>query len=211
MGLLNGILSMMTFMNKEPRKVGCGLYLLGSSITTLIVSIIFSVKFWILLTAQMTYMTNQSFLLFQCRSIDFILRTGLFMDQWLNSCVAIERAFVTINGINFNKTRSKKIAKFIIPVLFLLTIGSNIPEIIYRHLLDDNSNDKNRIWCILEYSSNIQLYNLIMNIFHFCTPFIINLLSAIIIIVKTARLRTTAKTEQNYRKVLVEQFLQHKH
>jgi hypothetical protein len=211
MGLLNGVLSMMIFMNKEPRETGCGLYLIGSSITTLIVSMVFSIKFWILLATQMTYRTNQSFLLFQCRSIDFILRTGLFMDQWLNACVAIERAFTAIKGINFDKTKSKKIAKIVISVLLLLTIGTNIPEIIYRHLLDDDSNDEKRIGYIVTYSPNIQLYNLIMNIFHFCTPFLMNLLSAIIIIIKTARLRTIAKNEQNHRKVLFRQFREHKH
>jgi hypothetical protein len=133
------------------------------------------------------------------------------MDQWLNACVAMERAFTAIKGINFDKTKSKKVAKIVISVLLLLNIGTNIHEIIYRHLINDDSNDEKRIWCIVTYSPNIQLYNFIMNIFHFCTPFAINLLSAIIIIIKTARLRATAKTEQNHQGVLFKQFREHKH
>jgi len=211
MGLINGICSLMTFMNKEPRKVGCGYHLLGSSITTLVTTIIFSIKFWILLAAQMTYMNNRSFLYFQCRSIDFILRTGLHMDQWLAACVAFERAIIVIKGINFNKTKSRRIAKIIIPILLLLTIGTSVHEMIYRDLLDDNSNDRKRIWCFVSYSANTQKYNLAINIFHFCTPFAINLLSAIIIIIKTALLRTTAKTQQNYKKNLLKQLRKHKH
>jgi len=50
-----------------------------------------------------------------------------------------------------------------------------------------------------------------VNIFHFCTPFVINLLSAIIIIIKTARLRTNLKNQENYRKIFFEQLRQHKH
>jgi hypothetical protein len=198
-------------MNKEPRKTGCGLYLVGSSITTLFITVLFCIKFWILLAAQMKYMTNRSFLHFQCKSIDFILRIGLNMDQWLNACVAVERAMIVIKGVGFDKTKSKKIAKFIIPTLFLLTSGTNIHEIINRNIIDDESNDEKRIWCIVTYSTNVQKYNLGVNIFHFCTPFVINLLSAIIIIIKTARLRTNLKAQQNYRKTLLEQLQQHKH
>jgi hypothetical protein len=211
MGLINGIFSIITFMNKEPRKTGCGLYLVGSSITTLFITVLFCIKFWILLAAQMKYMTNRSFLHFQCKSIDFILRIGLNMDQWLNACVAVERAMIVIKGVGFDKTKSKKIAKFIIPTLFLLTSGTNIHEIINRNIIDDESNDEKRIWCIVTYSTNVQKYNLGVNIFHFCTPFVINLLSTIIIIIKTARLRTNLKNQENYRKIFLEQLRQHKH
>jgi hypothetical protein len=133
------------------------------------------------------------------------------MDQWLNACVAIERAIVVKKGISFDKSKSRKIAKFVIPILFLLTTGTNVHEIIYRSLLNDDNNDEKRIWCIIDYPVYIQKYNLAMNIVHFCTPFMINLLSAILIIIETTRLRTNVKTQQNYRKVLFEQLLQHKH
>ena len=160
-------------MNKEPRKTGCGLYLIASSITSLITMIIFSAKFGILLAAQMTYVTNRSVLHFQCRSLDFLLRVGLNMDQWLNACVALERAIIIIKGIAFDKDKSKKFAKITIPILFLLTIGTNIHEIIYRRLIDSDSNDEKRIWCVVTFSSHIQIFHLFVNIFHFRTPFLI--------------------------------------
>jgi hypothetical protein len=132
------------------------------------------------------------------------------MDQWLNACVASERAIIAIKGISFDKAKSRKIAKFIIPTLLFLIIGTNIHEIINRNLIDDDNNDEKRIWCIVTHSAGFQKYNLVVNIFHFCTPFVINLLSAIVIIIKTARLRATAKIEQNYREVLLDQLKQHK-
>lgn len=211
MGFLDGIFSLMTFINQEPRKVGCGLYLMGSSITTLLISVIFAMKFSILLSAQITYMTHRSFLLFQCRSLDFILRIGLFMDQWLNACVAMERAITAIQGSRFNKNKSKTIAKFLIPIFLLFTAATNIPEILYRDLLEDDSNDEKRIWCTVKYPPTVQSYNLVMNIIHFCAPFLINLFSALVIIIITTRSRTAAKNRSNYRKMLREQFQQHKH
>jgi hypothetical protein len=72
-GLLNGILSIITFNNELIRKTGCGLYLLTSAILTTVTMIIFALKFLILILAQTTYITNRSFLHFQCISLDFFL------------------------------------------------------------------------------------------------------------------------------------------
>ncbi|CAF2656454.1 unnamed protein product [Rotaria sp. Silwood2] len=69
-GFTNGVLALITFKNKNICEVSCGLYLLGSSITTLLVTIFFGLKFWIFLLAQMTYIYR----------IDFILRICLNMD-----------------------------------------------------------------------------------------------------------------------------------
>ncbi|CAF1485362.1 unnamed protein product [Adineta steineri] len=210
-GTVNGLLSLITFLNKEPRKSGCGFYLIGSSITTLSTMIFFACKFWILIYAQKTYITNRLFLKFQCSSIDFLLRISLNMDQWLNACVTMERAITVIQGVNFNKKKSKRLAKFIISALLITVISTLIHDPYHRTLIDDDDNDEKRIWCIVTYSSNVQLYDSIINIVHFIIPFIINFISAIIIIIQTSRSKTAAKTDQSYRKVLHEQLKQHKH
>ncbi|CAF1421215.1 unnamed protein product [Adineta steineri] len=217
-GLINGIASLITFKNKETQKLGCGFYLYGSSIATLFIVIIFTLKFSILLIAQITYIENRLFLRFQCVSIDFLLRIGLNMDRWLNACVALERAIATIKGIAFNKTKSKKIAGYIILLLSIVIISTDVHDPIYRQLIDENNNDEydsddneKRIWCIVTYPPAIQKFNTAMNILHFFIPFTINLISALIIIVLTTRQRAKTKGHQNYRKLLREQFNQHKH
>ena len=63
-------------------------------------------KFFILIRVQMDLISNRSFLTIQCRSMDFILRIGLNMDQWLNSCVAVERTVTTMTGTGFDKKKS---------------------------------------------------------------------------------------------------------
>ncbi|CAF3921450.1 unnamed protein product [Rotaria sp. Silwood2] len=209
-GLINGILSVITFKNKESRHIGCGFYLLGSSITTLFTMTMFALKFWILIVAQISYNMNRSFLYFQCISIDFLLRIGLNMDQWLNACVAVERVITTKKGIYFNKKKSKKMAKYIILGILLLTISTNLHDPFHRRLIyDNNDNGEKRIWCVVTYSSNVQVYNSIINIFQFFSAFIINLVSSMIIIKTTAHLRSTVHVQQSYQNILQQQILQH--
>ena len=59
-------------------------------------------------------------------SIDFILRTCLYTDQWLHACVAIERAICTAQGIRFSKIKSKQIAKLVIIFLIIFNNATSI-------------------------------------------------------------------------------------
>ena len=69
--------------------------------------IIFILKYFILLFTQIGLINNRLFLIIQCRSIDFILKFNITSNEWLTAFVAIERAFIVIKGINFNKNKSK--------------------------------------------------------------------------------------------------------
>ncbi|CAF1356637.1 unnamed protein product [Adineta steineri] len=211
LGFMNGILSLITFKNKEPRDIGCGLYLLGSSITSLFITFMFILKFSILIHTQISYSTNRLFLSSQCITIDFLLRIGLYMDQWFYACVAIERMITTIKGIHFNKKTSKKMAQYIIPMIVILIISTTIHDPIHRRLIYDEDNDEKRIWCIASYSSRIQIYDSFVNIFHFFIPFIINLISAIMIIRTTARLHRAVHPQEIYQRVLHVQIQRHSH
>jgi hypothetical protein len=214
-GLLDGILSIMTFKNKVVREVGCGLYLLGSAITTLLIIIMFGLKFLILLLAQMAIITNRSFLLFQCHSIDFLLQVGLYMDQWLNACVATERAFTIIKGASFKKKKSKGTAKFVILLLVIVIVGTYIHDPISRDLIDEESNDDDdkmkRTWCIVNYGSVLQVYNSMINTIHFLGPFMINLISTIILITKKSRQKANIHKQRAYKEILFQQLKQNKH
>jgi hypothetical protein len=138
-GLVNGILALITFKNKQVREVGCGYYLLGSSLSTLMTMTMFAVKFFLLLVIQMGSVTNRTFLSVQCSSLDFLLRVGLNMDQLLNACVAIERAMTIIEGARFDTARSRQKAKYAIPTLLIMVTVSTVYDPIYRSLIDDQS------------------------------------------------------------------------
>ncbi|CAF0862040.1 unnamed protein product [Adineta ricciae] len=213
LGFTNGILSLITFTSKETQKIGSGLYLLVLSILTLFTMIIFTVKFSILFIAQQTYMTNRLFLSSQCIAIDFLLRIGIHMDQWLNACVAMERTMTTIQESRFKREKSKQMAKYMIGSLFLLVISTTIHDPFYRRLIDDSNdeNEKHRIWCVVTYPTNVRMYSSMINIFHFITPFLINLFSTMIMIRILVRRRARLRPHETYQRLLSEQFRQHLH
>jgi hypothetical protein len=169
LGLINSFLSLLVFYNKNSLKVGCGIYLLMSSITSFLTLSCLTMKFWFLILSQMNISPNRLILRVECVFIEIFLKLFLYNDSWLNACVALERSITIFKGINFNLKRSKQIAYYIIitlPFLILLTI---VHEIFYRDLFDDI--EEERIWCVNNYSSFIQNYNTFILFFHFIGPF----------------------------------------
>jgi hypothetical protein len=212
-GFIDGIISLITFHNKIICEVGCGLYLLSSSITTLLTMTIFGLKFGILILAQMSVIKNRSFLSIQCYSIDMILRICLYMNQWLHAFVAIERATTTIKGARFSKKKSKKIAKLVIRIILILTIATNIHDPLHRRLIHEKQNDDDdeiRTWCIVTYSSKLQTYSYIVHILHFIVPFLCNLIASIILITKKSEQQTHIRSNQTFKQLLQQQFFEHK-
>jgi hypothetical protein len=137
------------------------------------------------------------------------------MVQWLNACVATERAFTIIKGANFNKKKSKRTAKFVILLLVIVIAGTSIHDPISRRLIDEESNDDDenvkRTWCIVNYGSVLQVYNSMINTSHFLGPFMINLISSIILITKKSRQQAKIHKQRAYKEILIEQLKQNKH
>jgi hypothetical protein len=131
------------------------------------------------------------------------------MDQWLNACVAVERAFNTIKGTSFVKRKSKRTAKFVIIILLIVIVGTSIHDSIFRYLIDDDN--VKRIWCTFSNQPSLQVYNSVMYTFHFAVPFTMNLIGAIILIIKKSHQRAAIHPEQTYREHFRIQIQQHKH
>ncbi|CAF3936588.1 unnamed protein product [Adineta steineri] len=104
-GLINSVLSFITFQHKDSQKVGCGMYLLTSSITSLLTISMLIIKFWFVVLTYINVSTNLSVLRGGCASIEPILKLFLYLDGWLNACVAVERAVLIFKGVKFNKKR----------------------------------------------------------------------------------------------------------
>ena len=208
-GLINGILSLLTFQGKESRKVGCGLYLFTSAITSFLTLVVFTFNFWFLILTQTNVYANRSLLRGGCIFIEPILKLFLFLDNWLNACVAIERAITIFEGVNFNKEKSKRIVRWAILCLPLFIISTIIHEPLHRNLFDDR--EENRVWCTTEYSYYVQRYNTAILFFHFLVPFSANLFSALFVILTAARQRAQVRTRQSYQQHLYEQLRELKH
>lgn len=133
-GLVNSLLSLLTFQNKDLRKVGCGIYLLASSITSFFTISMFTVKFWYVVVTQMNSSISLSVFRGSCISIEPLLKFFVYLDSWLNACVAVERTVNVSKGINFNKEKSRRIARWVIVILPLCIMGTIIHEPVCRDL-----------------------------------------------------------------------------
>jgi hypothetical protein len=131
------------------------------------------------------------------------------MGDWYNASIAVERAVIVTKGVSFNKGKSKRVAKWVILLLLLVNILTSIQDLFHRSLVDDV--EEQRTWCIVSYSPGEQLFNSAINIFHFLTPFIANLVSALVIIMSIAGHRSNAKKQQAYKQHLNAQIHQYKH
>ncbi len=208
-GVVSNTFSIAIFQRKRCLKVGCGLYLLSSSTVFLFTTIIFALKFIFLLLIQTGTITNPLFLTINCMAVDVLLTILLSIGDWLHACVAVERGIMIIKDIKFDKKMSKKTAKRIILLLFLFVTATHIHSSFYRQLIDDK--EEKRIWCVVSYSSTIQIFERIKNLVHFFVPFCINIISAIVIIIRGARQRSKAQNQNTYKNQLHEQFRRHKH
>jgi hypothetical protein len=99
-------------------------------------------------------------------------------------------------------------------ILFIVIIGTYIHDPIYRHLIDeeyDDDDNEKRIWCIVIYPSSIQIYNSLIDGFHFFGPFILNLVSTILLITTKSRQQLNLRSDRTYKEILLKQFREHKH
>ncbi|CAF1084670.1 unnamed protein product [Adineta steineri] len=104
-GLINSVLSFITFQHKDSQKVGCGMYLLTSSITSLLTISMLIIKFWFVVLTYINVSTSLSVLRGGCASVEPILKLFLYLDGWLNACVAVERAVLIFKGENLEAER----------------------------------------------------------------------------------------------------------
>ena len=208
-GLLNSLLSGMTFHSRKLRQVGCGLYLFTLSIMSSVSAAMFTLKLFLLIILQISQTNNHTFLSAYCFSGDFLLQSLLTSGDWLTACVAIERGFTAFRGAKFNQKRSIQVARWIIITVLLISFISMVHDPIHRQLINDEQ--EQRIWCIVRYSSGMKIYNSIVQIIHFIIPFLVNLISALVIILTIARTHSTARKNQTYQQYLRQEFQQQKH
>ncbi|CAF1293771.1 unnamed protein product [Adineta ricciae] len=208
-GLINATLSIKTFRLENISNVGCGLYLLTLSIISLLSIIALTLKFWLLICFQALWITNRSILLVNCISSEYILRSLLAIEDWLSACVAIERVFVAIKGVSFDRRKSKGIARWVIAGVILSTLLSFVYESIHRELVDDE--EEQRTWCMARYPPPMKHVDSALHTFHFVVPFSVNLVAAALIIVIIARAHSTAHKQKTYQEHLHEEFHRQKH
>ena len=212
LGLISNLFSIVTFVQKNCQQVGCGQYLLASSIVSLLSTIAFVLKFLSLLLSQMNLVQNHTLTLVTCIAPEFLLKLLPTTAEWLNACVAVERVFTVTLGTSFNKTKSQKIARWVILLVLFINTATAVHDPLYRQILDDV--ESKRRWCLVNYrrhSSILYAYNTTLNVIHVLVPFLINFISAFVIIISTARNRTVTRKQHSFKTHLREQLTEHRH
>ena len=207
-GMIDALFSIWTFQAPKIRHTGCGLYLLATSITSLLAITSFAMKMTFMVVSQMGIVTHRSFLLGHCITMDFAVRVLLTVGDWLRACVCVERALTVGKGVGFDPVKSKQISKVVIGLVYLVVVITTLHEPLHRQLVDDAQ--EQRIWCVTAYSSRWTAINAALVIVHFLAPFIINIVSAVLIIVMGARRRSKIQQSLTVRQHLRAQLQQHK-
>ncbi|CAF0849468.1 unnamed protein product [Didymodactylos carnosus] len=90
-------------------------------------------------------------------------------------------------------------------------MSSWIHEPLNRQLLEDPRINGGRAWCVLNLNGNrlLRVYNSALTIAHYMIPFILNLTSALIILISTSRKKSDAR-HLKYTTVLKNQLNEHK-
>ncbi|CAF3346667.1 unnamed protein product [Rotaria socialis] len=97
-GLLNSILTYLVFRHPNCRQTGSGMYLHVSSIVSGLAISTLTMKFWFVVVTHIYQSTDRHILLGGCISIEIALKLFLYISNWLNAFVAIERVITDIVG-----------------------------------------------------------------------------------------------------------------
>ncbi|CAF3777831.1 unnamed protein product, partial [Adineta steineri] len=205
-GIIFNSLSTLTFIHSNTRQVGCGIYLFYSSLFSTGTLIIFSIKMIYLIKIPSSTIPNY----ISCLLMEFFLKYLPQCATWLNVCVSIERLINIILGINFNQKRSQLSARWLVWIILSFNILITIHDPLHRHVFIEP--EGKRGWCVVKYPSTswFNKYNPIMDIIHLVCPFFFHIISSLIIIIKTTRVKQII-TKENEKYIWLRQLREHKH
>ncbi len=136
-GIINNLFAFVTFRRPKPRLNGIGHYLLVSSVISQLSLLFLISKIIYLLIGIQGFITQTIFSLILCKTLSFFLSSCTRICYWLTALVTIERVYVTKypKGIWL---KQPKIAKRIIILIFIITLGSHVHELIEYTVVSDS-------------------------------------------------------------------------
>lgn len=209
LGLASGLCSILTFSRPKPQEVGCGLYLWASSISSLCAVILFTVKLLFLYVSYQDVRGKERIVRLNCLGVEPALKLIIQVDHWYNACVAIERSISVYHGIQFNKKRSKQVARYVIGTIPLAIILICMPQLLQLHVFYDT--DEERHWCVINYRPWLHIHSSVVIFFHYFAPLLVNISSALFIIIATARQRSSTHGDKPISEHLTTKLKKYKH
>ena len=194
---LNTLTIALFLLRKACRACGAGYYILSSSIlsSVCLITVIFKM-------ASLVFQLQLPDV-FVCHCIEYLLKVLPSLVDWINSCVLLEYVSVIRLVGRFTQKKSRKFAKRIIGILCVVVPLSFIHDPWHRLSVIDPRLDRNyRPWCVLRLEHRpAQIFNTIITLFHYLLPFLINILSAVFILIDLAKMKSRVN----------EQFIASKH
>jgi hypothetical protein len=183
LGLVFNCLTLVTLSNKKARSTGVGAFLLLNSVISQSVLVLFLIRVAYLQFLRETSsvsMTN----IFLCKGLPYIMSAMSYLSAWLMALVSVERALVVQVPITYHFFRSPRAALIVSMVTCICLAGSLYPQIEhYKLITHPNSN----IWCVREISNHQQTLFQFSSLAHQLVPFVVNVLSAVVIIIGIGR------------------------
>lgn len=135
-GLINNLLCFITFKRPKPRLNGVGNYLFVNSIMSQLSLLSLLAKIIHVIIGTMDFTHHSLLNTITCKLVSFLLSTCTRTCFWLAGFVAIERVYVTLYPKN-TWLKQPKIARRIILLILIFTMGSHIHELIYYNNVND--------------------------------------------------------------------------
>ncbi|CAF1302906.1 unnamed protein product [Adineta ricciae] len=162
-GFLTNGLCILTFAQRTTRKLGCGWHLLITSIVSQLGIVIFGIR----LNSFGT--TNKTFLSLSCILLEFFLSILPTINDWLSTCVTVERTIIAAHGVKFNRRKSVYYAKIVILIVVVINVVSALHKPFHHRLVIDSQHGNDVFACVANHSQQqwMSLYEITINLFHF--------------------------------------------
>jgi hypothetical protein len=209
-GLFNNFCSFLTFIRPKPRKFGVGNYLFIIAIIDQCSLLLLLLKIiHIIIGANGTLFEYERLNFYSCKFVSYLLSIFTRLTYWLTSFVTIERLcmvlFPTSTTLK-NPHLSLRLSTFAV----LVVCGMHIHEVLYYTIINDPSyTSVNITLCVTNYTQSfVSTYNRVNVSLHYFIPFLIQMISITVMIIRTAtsRARTSGRQRETFADLFSKQF-----
>jgi hypothetical protein len=201
-GFFSNLCSFLTFIRPKPRKVGVGNYLLIVSIVDQCSLLLLLLKIiHIIFGSNGTLFSYESYNLYSCKVVSYLLSVFTRTTYWLTSFVTIERLCAVLFPTSITM-KNPHLALAMTVLTILAVSGMHVHEVLhYMTIVDLSYTSVNVSLCVTNYvQSLVSSYNRVNVLFHYFIPFLIQVISITILIVQIAcsRARASGNSQQTF-------------
>ncbi|CAF4520932.1 unnamed protein product, partial [Rotaria magnacalcarata] len=203
-GLIFNGLCIMTFTKRNSHQTGTGFYLLINALTSQLVLFFFLARtYYLYMIRRMIIRSAMNISL--CKALPFTMSYLNYVSLWLMAWVTLERALGVMFPTRFSSIRKPKSAAIIILLTFVFMLALTYIHIDQYKLVSHPESLYS--WCIQEIESGQAKLIQYTSMAHRFSPFLVNLVADVIIILAIGRSKATTQ-HRSIRSTLLKQVQQ---